>query len=666
MRASRADPEVLWSPDARRVAASRLEAFRRAAQVETGTELPDYDAVHAWSIQQPEAFWTFAAGWLQLPFTAPARRARSVEPMPLTRWFEGATLSYAGALLFPQDLADDHATAVIGVTEAGDERGFSYLELRRLVGRVQAGLRRLGVVEGDHVVALTANLPETVALLLACSGLGAVFASASPDFGSQAAAARFAQLKPKALFATTGYVYGGKRFDTTRSVQELRSLLGGIPTIALDYPGIGSLAAEGMVAWQEFLGEDAGLELRQLPFDHPLYVLFSSGTTGLPKALIHRAGGVLLTHRKEHALHCDVRSGDVVFYYSTTGWMMWNWLVSALASGAAIVVYDGSPVHPEAESLFALVERHGVTLFGTSARYLHGLAAEGRRPSEHFDLGLLRTLTSTGSPLSPGGFRFVYESVKQDVHLASISGGTDIVGCFMLGVPTLPVYAGEIQRPGLGVDLAAYDESGEPVAGAPGELVCRQPLPSMPLRLLGDDGFERYRASYLETFPGVWRHGDLIELTPHGGVIVHGRSDATLNPGGVRIGTAEVYRAIEAVPEVVEAAAVGRKVGPELTGGGASDEEVWLLVVLRPGETLTAELEDRVRRAVREGASPRHVPRVVLQVSALPRTRSGKPMEIAVARLVNGQRVENADVVANPEVLTEIAQKAALARDAGG
>ena len=643
-----------------------MEAFRRQVEAELGVRVPDYDALHAWSVARPEGFWGFLASFLGLPFASPPTRVRSDDPMPRTRWFEGATLSYARALLHPPGVAEDGAAkALVSVTEGGAERALTRAELRELVARVQAGLRRLGVGRGDHVVALAANVPETVALLLACSGLGAVFASASPDFGADAAAARFVQLRPKALFATAAYLYGGRLFETAGTAQRLRGLLGDVPAVALPYPGVDAEPPDGFAAWDAFLGEGGEPVLEDLPFDHPIYVLFSSGTTGAPKALVHRAGGALLTHMKELALHCDVKAGDVVLYYTTCGWMMWNWLVSALACGATVVLYDGSPVHPHDLALFELAERHGVTLFGTSARYLHGLAAAGARPGERCDLSALRTVTSTGSPLSPSGFRYVYERVKADVHLASISGGTDIVGCFMLGVPTLPVYEGEIQRPGLGVDLAAYDDAGRPVWGRPGELVCRQPLPSMPLRLVGDEGFERYRRSYLAAYPGVWRHGDLIEFTASGGIVVHGRSDATLNPGGVRIGTAEVYRALEAVPEVLEAAAVGRKVGPELPGGGHADEEVWLLVVLRAGEALTPELEDRIRRAVREGASPRHVPRVVLQVSGLPRTRSGKPMEIAVAKLVNGLTLENAEVVANPEVLEEIRAKAAAAAQAG-
>ena len=402
--------------------------------------------------------------------------------------------------------------------------------------------------------------------------------------------------------------------------------------------------------------------MQRLPFDEPLSVLFSSGTTGTPKALVHRAGGLLLTHAKEHALHCDIKPGDVVFYFTTCGWMMWNWLVSALAQGATVLLYDGSPAYPDASVLFDIAERHRVTFFGTSARFIHSLHSSGATPSAAHDLSNIRTFASTGSPLSPSGFEYVYSHVKGEVHLASISGGTDIVGCFMLGVPTLPVYAGQIQRPGLGVDLAVYDADGRAVSEGAGELVCRQPLPSMPLRFVGDDDNERYRASYLEDYPGVWRHGDRIEFTRQGGIVVHGRSDATLNPGGVRIGTAELYRALEGVPEIVEAAAVGKKLA-DAGDGSQVDEEVWLAVVLRQGVDLDEELRARIVAAVRHAASPRHVPKRVFQVSDLPRTRSGKLMELTVARLVNGGEPGDVDAVANPTAVAAI--RAALAEQPG-
>ena len=666
----------LWRPSPERVAASKLEEFRLLVPERFGREIVDYAALHAWSIAEPADFWRLLAEFARLPFEGSSANVISDDPMPYTRWFPDVRVNYARAMLYPAALLDPQQPALISEVEDGATTTLSYTELRALVAAIQRSMAELGVGKDDVVAAFTANISENVALLLACAGLGAVYTSCSPDFGAAAAAARFSQLDVKALFATTGYRYGGRWFDTSTTVSRLQQALSGasatVPLVRLPYPGVADPGADdsephtarlnGSYDWDEFLalgetpaaGSNAEPYFEPLPFDHPLYVLYSSGTTGPPKAMVHRAGGVLLTHLKEHLLHCDIRPADKVFYFTTCGWMMFNWLVSALASAATVVLYDGSPSAPDLERPFALAQRYEVNFLGISARFLHTLRAEGARPAARFDLAALRTLASTGSPLSPAGFEYVYQFVKDDVHLASISGGTDIVGCFMLGVPTLPVYAGELQGPGLGVDLAIFGADGGVVDDEPGELVCRQPLPSMPLRFVGDPEFRRYHDSYFGTYQGVWRHGDVVERDSRtGGYVVHGRSDATLNPGGVRIGTAEIYRALEVLPEVLEAAAVGRRNG--------ADEVIWLLVVLRDGAILDQELVGRIRAAIRHGASPRHLPAKVLAVPSLPRTRSGKPMEIAVARLVNGQPVPNVAVIANPESLTEIS--AVLAAD---
>jgi acetoacetyl-CoA synthetase len=622
-----------------------MHAFQQAVAERFGREFPDYLALHRWSVESTETFWQVYAEWARIPFASPAVRVKSDEPMPLTKWFEGATLNYAEALLYPTEAVSPERTAIIAVDERGVERRLSYRALREEVARCAAALRRDGVGEGDRVAALTANIPEAVVLLLACASLGAVFSSCSPDFGFEAAYARFGQIAPKLLFASPGYIYNAKRFEILDTAKRLAREIESYPNLVL-LPDP-EAADVGGLHWEVWLERETAFSATPLPFDHPLYILYSSGTTGLPKAMVHRAGGVLLAHHREHRLHGDIRPGDVVMYFTTCGWMMWNWLVSVLAQGATIVLYEGSPSHPTLARLWQLAAELGVTHFGTSARFIHSCKAADISLGA-LDLTALRTIFSTGSPLSPAGFAWVYERVKADVHLASISGGTDIVSCFMGGVPTLPVYAGQIQGPGLGVDLAVFDETGKPVEQGPGELVCLQPLPSMPLGFWNDPDFTRYREAYFSVYPGVWRHGDLIEVTPQGGIVVYGRSDATLNPGGVRIGTAEIYRPLEHLPEVVEALAVGKRQD--------GDEEIWLFVVLAAGVALDEALIGRIKQAIREGASPRHVPKRVFQVSQLPRTRSGKATEIAVAKLVNGQAVPNREVMANPEALDEIAR----------
>ncbi len=651
-------PDPLWSPSPECITQANMTAFMKAASNHTGRVFSSYAELHQWSLEDIAVFWKFYAEYAGFDLDSPKVLQGS---MPYTKWFEGARLNYADQLLYPKNLKDSSQAVIISITETGHQKVLSYAELRHEVSCCAVSLKREGIEAGDRIAAFACNIPETVILFLACASIGAVFSSCSPDFGVDAALARFAQIEPKLLFASSVYFYGGKQFDTSETIQKLSQGISSLKkVIQLPYPGETSNSL--WVAWEAWLesplkGQPQGIAptlnfpptthhpppTTYFPFDHPLYILYSSGTTGLPKAIVHRAGGALLQHHKEQHLHCDIKAGDVVLYFSTCGWMMWNWLVSVLAQAATIVLYEGSPTYPDAAVLWKLAEKYKLTFFGTSARYLHSLQSQQFKPD--VDLSKLRTIASTGSPLSPSAFEYVYQNIKTYVHLASISGGTDIVSCFMLGLPIESVYAGCVQAAGLGVDLAVFDESGSSVKNQAGELVCRQPLPSMPLKFWNDPDYKLYLASYFEVYPEVWRHGDLIEQTAYG-IIVYGRSDATLNPGGVRIGTAEIYRPLEVFPEILEVCAVGKKL--------EADEEIWLFVVLQQEFSLTPELVKRIKTEIRTKASPRHVPKHIFQVSQLPRTRSGKSMEIAVAKLVNNQVVPNREVMANPESLEEI------------
>jgi acetoacetyl-CoA synthetase len=482
--------------------------------------------------------------------------------------------------------------------------------------------------------------------MLATTSLGAIWSSCSPDFGAASVLDRFTQITPKVLIVTAGYCYAGKRIDTRRVVKDLAAKLAGLVSLV----GVGDVADS--LSWQELTAESAPLEFVATPFDHPVYILYSSGTTGPPKGIVHGAGGTLLQHLKEHLLHVDLHRDDRLFYFTTCGWMMWNWLVSGLASGATLVLYDGSPTHPDQVALWRLVDEEGITVFGTSARYLAGLAKSGTRPRDTCRLTTLRTILSTGSPLAAETFDAVYDIVKTDVQLASISGGTDICGCFALGNPLLPVRRGELQCVALGMAVEIFDVSGTASPQGKGELVCTRPFPSQPVGFWGDPGGEKYRRAYFARFPGVWAHGDYAEHTPSGGLIIHGRSDAVLNPGGVRIGTAELYRAVESVPEVLESLAIGQQ--------WAGDERIVLFVVLAPGQQLDAELAEKIRSTVRSTLSPRHVPAKVLQVPDLPRTRSGKLTELAVRAVVHGEPPGNEEALANPEVLAHFRDRPEL------
>ena len=671
--------EPLWRPSADRVERANLTRFRRAAAERSGRSLEDYPALHAWSVEEPAAFWALV--WDFCEVRAHERGDVVLEDgdcMPGARWFPGARLNFAENLLRRRDAA----VALVFRNEAGLRRSLTWEQLYREVAATAAALRQAGVGPGDRVAALLPNVPEAVIAMLAATSLGAVWSSCSPDFGSAGVVDRFGQIEPRVLIGVDGYVYGGRRFDT---LDRLPGILAEIPSIercvvvpygdvpdgdvpygeeayreeAVDLSGI-----PNGVAWPDFLAPHAArheidfaalpeIDFAALPFDHPLYVLYSSGTTGKPKCIVHGAGGTLLQHLKEHRLHVDLGADDRLFYFTTCGWMMWNWLVSAIASEASLLLYDGMPLHPDPGALFRLADEEGVSVFGTSAKFLDAVAKSGTIPNAQGSLACVRTLLSTGSPLSPEGFDFVYRAVGRDLHLASISGGTDIVSCFVLGDPTGPVWRGEIQRPALGMRVEVFDDAGRPLHGEPGELVCTAPFPSMPVGFWNDPDGRRYRAAYFERYPGAWHHGDWIRETPHGGYVISGRSDAVLNPGGVRIGTSEIYRAVESQEEVVEALAVGQE--------WQDDVRVVLFVVLRPGVVLDEALVGRIRRAIREKASPRHVPARVLSVPDLPRTRSGKITELAVRDLVHGRPVKNAGALANPEALEHFRNRPELA-----
>ena len=645
----------LWTPSTERIAGTRLANFMEFAGRRADRQFGDYDALYQWSITEREAFWRAVWDFFQIQGIRPDRSVTlDSNAMPGARWFPDARLNFAENLLRRRD---DHP-ALVFRGEDGHRELVTYAQLYASVARLAGALRTAGVAPGDRVAGFMPNRPETVIAMLATVSIGAIWSSCSPDFGTNGVLDRFGQIRPKVLFTADGYYYNGKTIDSLAPIAGVLEHLDSIEHVIVvpfitAAPAISTI--DKAVLWKAFLGDDTEVTFEAMPFNHPLYVMYSSGTTGVPKCIVHGAGGTLLQHVKEHGLHTDLGPDDVLFYFTTCGWMMWNWLVSGLAQGATLVLYDGSPFAPDPGSLWRMAEQEGVTVFGTSAKYLEALEKAGERPAQSFDLSKLRALLSTGSPLAPTSFDYVYREIKADLQLSSISGGTDIISCFTLGCPILPVYRGELQCRGLGMVVEIWDDSGNPVVGEKGELVCTHPFPSMPTGFWDDPDNERYRQAYFERFEGVWCHGDYAELTDHGGLIIHGRSDAVLNPGGVRIGTAEIYRQVEQLREVVESLAIGQE--------WQGDVRVVLFVRLREGLQLTEAYRQRIREQIRKNTTPRHVPAKIVQVDDIPRTISGKIVELAVRNVVNGLPVRNTDALANPEALELFRGLAELAGD---
>ena len=656
--------EPLWQPDAARIATSNMTRFTGRAEASTGRRFDAYNDLHAWSIEDPGAFWTEVWKFTGVQASRPAEvPVNDLERFPGATWFDGARLNYAENLLRFRD----ERTALVSYLENGTRRKITFAELNRRSTALAARLAELGIAPGDRVAGWLPNTIEAVIAMLATATLGAVWSSCSPDFGAEGALDRFGQIEPRVLFACDGYFYNGRRIDLRNKVQEVVSQVPSLEKVvwvpmlgeAADSPTFAELTKSAATGPSDPEANglppgaaDRTAPFRQVDFNHPLYILYSSGTTGKPKCIVHGVGGTLLQHLKEHRLHVGLTRDDTLFFFTTCGWMMWNWLVSALATGCTVVLYDGSPFHPGAGALWDIAQREGVTVLGLSARYISAIDKIGLKPRASHNLSALRALLSTGSTLTHEGFRYVYREVKSDLHLVSMTGGTDLVSCFVLGNPNLPVHEGELQCKGLGMAVEVWNEAGESVTAEKGELVCTVPFPSCPIGFWRDPDDAKFRAAYFEKYPNVWAHGDFAEITEHGGFIVHGRSDAVLNPGGVRIGTAEIYRQVERIDEVIDAVCVGQD--------WEGDTRVILFVVLRPGASLSVDLRRRIAAEIRTHASPRHVPRKIVAVPDVPRTMSGKVAELAVRAVIHGRPVKNSSALANPEALEAFANLAEL------
>jgi len=635
----------IWQPSEERKRNTNMTGFMDFVSKRYGKGLHSYDELYDWSVASPADFWASVWDYVEIRASEPCDTVIvPAEHMMYTRWFRGARLNFAENLLRYRD----HRTALVFKGEAQEAVRITYAELYDSVARLARSLRQMGIKPGDRIAGFMPNMIETVVAMLASTSIGAVWSSCSPDFGIKGVLDRFRQVEPRVLFTANGYSYNGKVFNSLERVADiLRELPSVERVVVVPYtekePDIRRVPKS--IGYEDFLSRESGLEIafEQLPFDHPLYIMYTSGTTGLPKCMVQGAGGVLLNQLKELKLHTDVRREDTIFYFTTCGWMMWNWLVCSLGLGATVVLFDGSPFYPDAGVLWKLAQEEKMTIFGTSARYLAEIENRGVKLGTEYDLGHLKTLLSTGSPLSAESYEFVYRDIKSNVLLASISGGTDINGCFLVGNPIAPVYAGELQCRGLGMNVQAFDLEGNSVVGQKGELVCTAPAPSMPVRFWNDEGNEKYRNAYFDVYPNVWTHGDYIEITERGGAIIYGRSDAVLNPGGVRIGTAEIYRQVEGLDEVEDSVVVGQR--------WENDTRVVLFVKLAEGVSLTEDLIKKIRDTIRRNTTPRHVPAKVLAVDDIPYTINMKKVEKAVVNVIHNEPVPNLDALANPESL---------------
>ncbi len=636
--------QPLWKPSPQVIERTNLTRFLEHVRKHAGPEVKSYPELYHWSVEHPERFWPHIWDFCGIKASKPWDQVLvDGDKMLGARWFSGACLNFAENLL---RYRDERTALVFRCEQDGKRLNLSYRELYAQVAALAGALRKSGVKSGDRVAGFMPNRPESIIAMLAATSLGAIWSSCSPDFGINGVLDRFGQIEPKILFTCDGYFYAGKTVDSLERIRGvLEQLISVQKLVVIPYvnadPDITGLP--NAIHWHDYLTDATEIEFAQLPFEHPVYIMYSSGTTGVPKCIVHGAGGTLIQHLKELVLHTDLRRDDMIFYFTTCGWMMWNWLVSSLAVGATVLLYDGSAFHPELDILWRIADEEGLSIFGTSAKYLAAAEKFDMHPRQKYKLEKLRIITSTGSPLLPENSQYVYRDIKSDLCLSSISGGTDIISCFALGNPLLPVYPGELQCRGLGMAVEIWNDAGQPVRGRPGELVCVKPFPSMPVFFWNDPDGRKYHDAYFDVFPNIWRHGDWAELTEHDGLIIYGRSDATLNPGGVRIGTAEIYRQVEKLPEIVESLAVGQD--------WKGDVRVVLFVRLRDDVMLDTALTSKIKKTIRDNTSPRHVPAKIIAVADIPRTISGKITELAVRNVIHGRPVKNTDALANPQAL---------------